>query len=343
MTEENNDYGSEPTTELTPGGVLRQAREEQGLTVNDIAEKLYLKPSLISTLENDELDNSKSLTFTKGYIKNYAKLVGVNVEEIVALFEQFHNKTENTAKLQSFSKRVAQQAHDDRWMMVTYLILLVIVGGVVWWWLQQPSASVGEVSNTQTNTEIKPTQSNIQDNAQVTNELQQAEKFEPETESSGGVDPEDLGSSSDTVDKNELTDTDLSINPQTTDDVFTTDLESLDSTLPSESEETVQNTPIETPLETTATYDVVETTAQRVPVVFTFSQDCWINIVDGTGEAIAYGVKDAGYVMEINGIPPFEVTLGQPQAVSIVYNGEAVDMSGYNGNQIARLVLPAQD
>ena len=77
-----------------------------------------------------------------------------------------------------------------------------------------------------------------------------------------------------------------------------------------------------------------------IELVFTFSGDCWMNLTDATGEAIAYGVKASGRVMPVSGIPPFEVTLGAPEVVQISYNGEPVDMSGFQAGRTARFSLP---
>ena len=80
-----------------------------------------------------------------------------------------------------------------------------------------------------------------------------------------------------------------------------------------------------------------------VALVFNFTADCWVNITDASGEAIAYGIKAAGYEMQITGLPPFEVTLGAPDVVQISYDGEAVDMSGFDPTRTAKFSLPMQE
>ena len=75
-------------------------------------------------------------------------------------------------------------------------------------------------------------------------------------------------------------------------------------------------------------------------MTFTFDDDCWVNIKDATGEAIAYGVKQSGRVMEIQGVPPVAVTLGKPDNVRISVNGDPVDITAFQNGQIARFSLP---
>ncbi|HBF71775.1 MAG TPA: DUF4115 domain-containing protein, partial [Alteromonas australica] len=81
-------------------------------------------------------------------------------------------------------------------------------------------------------------------------------------------------------------------------------------------------------------------TSAPIQMAFTFEDDCWVNIKDATGEAIAYGVKQKGRVMEIQGVPPVEVTLGAPDNVRISINNEPVDISSYQNGTTARFTLP---
>ena len=149
-TEENSSQPENNTTP-SPGQMLRERREALGLSQQQVADKLFLKAHQINDLEEDRLDDNASITFTKGYVRNYAKQLGLDSAAVINAFEQRHVTAEPPAKLQSFSKRVAKQTHDDRWMMVTYLILLLIIGGVVAWWYQQPSDE-GTAGNTVENT-----------------------------------------------------------------------------------------------------------------------------------------------------------------------------------------------
>jgi cytoskeleton protein RodZ len=74
--------------------------------------------------------------------------------------------------------------------------------------------------------------------------------------------------------------------------------------------------------------------------VFTFSGDCWVNIYDASGERIAWGIKKSGYVMSVEGVAPLEVTLGKPELAIIEFNGQLVDLSGFNAGNIAKFTLP---
>lgn len=75
-------------------------------------------------------------------------------------------------------------------------------------------------------------------------------------------------------------------------------------------------------------------------VVMLFNEDSWVEIHDGEGEKVAFGVKKAGYEMTLTGTPPFSVVLGKHQVVEITLNGEAIDISNFPKNRLAKFNLP---
>ncbi|MDC1209213.1 helix-turn-helix domain-containing protein, partial [Litorivicinus sp.] len=66
-----------------PGSILRSAREEKGLTIEEMSAISNLTKQVIRSIEDDSYENLASLSFVRGYLKLYAKKLGV--EEIVVL------------------------------------------------------------------------------------------------------------------------------------------------------------------------------------------------------------------------------------------------------------------
>ncbi|MGO2291075.1 RodZ domain-containing protein [Pseudoalteromonas sp.] len=75
-------------------------------------------------------------------------------------------------------------------------------------------------------------------------------------------------------------------------------------------------------------------------IIMHFDEESWVEIYDGEGERIAFGVKKPGYVMTVTGLPPFSVVLGKHQVVDITLNGETVDLSAFPKNRLAKFNLP---
>lgn len=385
MTDEQ--LNQEAVDVVGPGVLLQQARSRAGLSVEQIAGKLNLKPQNITDIEAENFDNNISVTFTRGYLKAYAKQVGVNEQQILEAFESLNACTKEPAKLQSFSRRVANQASDDRLMLVSYAILIVILGlFVVWWWQQDsdvgrvtaPELPAVQLSQQQVNTQASDEQNQpvLQIEERTTRDSgsrsESSEVKEPVTidEASLSEPAIDLVSTSNevTVGADDLSVTGSDDNTSTAQhQPFTNEQQTAQSladdgttkqadSLSSEGEvadvpETadVQRSDTDTADSSLRSAEIAETAVNNqsnlvggepVELVFEFADDCWMQLTDATGEAIAYGVKVQGRVMPVSGIPPFEVILGAPQVVKISYAGQTIDMTQFPKGRTARFNLP---
>ena len=74
-----------------------------------------------------------------------------------------------------------------------------------------------------------------------------------------------------------------------------------------------------------------------------FSENCWIDVVDADGNRVAYGTKQAGYIMQLTGTAPFVITLGNPSVVTINFNQQAVDMSALPAGRVAKFTIPESE
>jgi cytoskeleton protein RodZ len=78
---------------LTLGEKLRQAREERDISISEVAEQTRISPLYIEAIENDDYSPLPGGIFNKGFIKSFAKFVGVDEDEA----------------LQDYSRQLAQQ------------------------------------------------------------------------------------------------------------------------------------------------------------------------------------------------------------------------------------------
>lgn len=334
-------------TTASPGRLLKAGREKQRLSQQQVADKLFLKVEQIDDLENDRIDENTSVTFTRGYIRNYAKQLGLSQEEVIAEFDRLHTSAKQPAKLQSFSRRVAKQTHDDRWMMVTYAIVLTLLAGVVVWWYQQ-SENETLVEDVVTSADQSEEQASVPQATERSSITQRGSG-----DAVGSLSGQPANVAEPTTDTNADTDRPVTTSPAArvaTDDesaeTQTASPASADSEEPDGDTDTTDAPPAMPDAlaeRESDSNDAAGNEPAAVDMVFRFADDCWVNIEDSTGEAIAYGIKQAGRVMEISGVPPVEVTLGAPDNVEITVNGEAVDMSVYPGGRTARFSLPIQD
>jgi cytoskeleton protein RodZ len=70
----------------SPGLLLKNAREAAGLSIDQVADKLHLLKAVVSSLEKDCYDRIRGDTFARGYLRNYARLLGMDADDIVGCF-----------------------------------------------------------------------------------------------------------------------------------------------------------------------------------------------------------------------------------------------------------------
>ena len=99
----------------------------------------------------------------------------------------------------------------------------------------------------------------------------------------------------------------------------------------------------ETQNQVTAQPETEKADPEHSEVVMHFNEDSWVEIHDGNGDRIAFGVKKAGYVMTVTGPQPFNVVLGKHQVVDITFQGQAVDTSHFAKNRLAKFTLPLSE
>lgn len=71
------------------GEALKEARENIGITIEEAANDLKLKPSQIEDLEEGNKDAFKDIIYLKYFIRDYSKYLGLNYEDMIDDFNEF--------------------------------------------------------------------------------------------------------------------------------------------------------------------------------------------------------------------------------------------------------------
>ena len=66
------------------GAQLRAMREVKGLNVADVAAQIRLAPRQIEALEADDMASLPELPFVRGFVRSYAKLLGMDAQPLLA-------------------------------------------------------------------------------------------------------------------------------------------------------------------------------------------------------------------------------------------------------------------
>ncbi|MGI9229842.1 MAG: helix-turn-helix domain-containing protein [Gammaproteobacteria bacterium] len=119
-------------TDESPGTLLKRLREEQGLSAEDVAGKLYLEPWIIEALEADDLERLSGYTYIRGYLRGYAGLLGVPAESILDIYQ---NETFEPPPFNPDRHKSQQTSSRDKSVAaVSWLVALLLVVLLFTWW-----------------------------------------------------------------------------------------------------------------------------------------------------------------------------------------------------------------
>jgi len=116
------------------GQALRAAREAQGITLENAAIRLYLMQRQIEAMETDDFDSLGQPVFARGFVRNYARLLGLAPESLLARMEGA------PAEPAAVSHAAVVPPHSwltSPWVIVLSLglLLAVVVPVALYWWL----------------------------------------------------------------------------------------------------------------------------------------------------------------------------------------------------------------
>jgi cytoskeleton protein RodZ len=353
------------TTELTQptlsaGQILSQAREQQQLTVAQVAQQLNLSKSLIEDLEQDKVDARLSSTFVRGYLRSYAKLLKIPAQQVLDAYHSNSKGLHQTPSLtRSFSKRTAKEATENRYIWVTYLVIFVfILLLVLGFWQSRFGSSAADTAlpMVQMDDTILATEANAAGTTAGFTQPEVTQTGIPVTQ----LEPLPTAAET-TISRNEdapefnhagaaLTGQEQELSTATAEPLLP----------PVSSVQTEQNTAASTEADSQYKEEVQPSTeitenpaSEQLPSAMTeqpetlanaqirlsFSAECWVDVVDATGKRLAYGSRQAGEQLSLAGVAPVKVLLGNAAAATLSFNGDNIDLSRYPTGRVARLTL----
>ena len=115
----------------SPGEILRGARELYGWSLDEVAAELNLLPDVVEALEADNYRDIAGWTYAVGYLRNYARLAGVSIDQAIADRQDLLPPREDGpgTMTEGTSHRPQPVPIQYRWV-VTAVVLLLVIGGL---------------------------------------------------------------------------------------------------------------------------------------------------------------------------------------------------------------------
>ncbi|MCV6637188.1 RodZ domain-containing protein [Candidatus Albibeggiatoa sp. nov. NOAA] len=283
---------------LKPGEWLKQLREQKNLSIEHVADRLYLDTGVVTALEDGDYAALPPPIFVRGYIRNYAKLLEVpSSDELVGAY----NSVQPDESLPMITPQIhyggqvnTVNSKDWRVRAFTFLFILavailVVLGGIRL--SNKPMQQGGVVM------ELPETTENAGESTLALPRLNIEATTEETTFEPPAIESTSLETSEASDDVENVT-----ISLTSTDDTDTQEA---------------------TPAPPTFTAEQLHT------VVINYSMDSWTRIIDNANEKVFEGVAKAGRSITVTGEPPFKMRFGVVQGVTVEYKNEVITVENH--------------
>jgi len=315
---------------IGPGKLLQAAREEKNLRPEDIAYEIRLTPSQVLALEENDYTSMPEETYVRGYLRNYARLVGIAENDILMSFARLSRSSEKKtqAVLPVSEDNSDKSKKSVQWLAVGIVSTFIILSAV---WVLNPSENLAiEENKTETpavvekpvSTEVPVGTSTLNLNKLADNTIVDEGSLVSEEAMEAASEP-----ASDTQSENGLdTQSDSSMQ--------------LDAAVdPSSSSQTESEM-----TESVGVFDAAETSS--IPpatndgtLFINYSKDSWTDVRDANGKKLLYRTVKKGEKIALAGKLPMTLFFGFAQGVNVTFNGVDVDVSAHTRGVFARFTV----
>lgn len=119
------------------GKLLTKAREQLSLTRKDVADKLNLKEQIISALDTGDYSELPQATYIRGYIRSYARIIDVNAQTLLNMYEQEVPDEPLPQILPDVRSENYTSAKVNIGQLLTYLMTFLLFMLLIVWWRGQ--------------------------------------------------------------------------------------------------------------------------------------------------------------------------------------------------------------
>lgn len=316
---------------IAVGHILRDARVAAGWTVSDVGKKLNLTPPVVEFIESNQFDRLHGTTFARGYIRSYAKVLGLDASLLAKQFDQQIGSAGDTLNVVQSIDHVGEARRISRGMLQfsLFVAFLIVIAAAYYIW-QTFNTVASDTSS----------QSAVFDRVEV-------ERADGSVHVQTLDEPEDQALAF--VLEENTSKEDLQLDPAAAVAPLTVDAEEKGTqaqTLSSATDPLADQ--IAEPAAQISQPEITAVKESQEPkqllagvgsAQLSFVNDCWLRIVDADGKEISSGLKRAGEQLSVTGKAPLDVHLGYATGVSIIYNGEPVDFSSAIRGATARIKL----
>jgi cytoskeleton protein RodZ len=290
-----------------PGARLRAAREAAGLTLDQAAQQLKLAPRQVKALEEEDFSHLPGKTFTRGFVRNYARLVNLDAQGLLALMpDESHAPALGPPPLHSTGATIVELPAANgrgpglaRWAIPALLVGCVVAAASYEWYRGRTATQSGASGPTMpvAATAVESASPSVS-STPLPNPVAEAAPTAP-VEPAAAEAP-----AAPTQESAAAASTEPATAPQ-------------GGPAGGESPPAVSAAPLQ----------------------LSYQGPSWTEIRDRDGQVLLSRLVPAGSQQAVQGAAPFDIVIGNASAVTLVYRGKPVDLMRYTRQNVARLQL----
>ena len=115
---------------MTLGEFLQKAREDAGLSIDELAHSVNLRPGLIKAMESNDFLPCGGDTYARGHIRNISQITGSNAQELLAMYDTEHSVDSRSIHAQLVDNNAAAIRSENRklsWKVLVGASLSIVV------------------------------------------------------------------------------------------------------------------------------------------------------------------------------------------------------------------------
>jgi cytoskeleton protein RodZ len=329
-TDEVNQYAEKGLPKVSVR--LAETRIARGMSRQDMADRLFLRIDYIDNIDEGEFEKIKKPVFLKGYLRAYARELGLSGDEIIATYEaELPVTADETSSIKDVTERqvgtsqfAGPVARTGTYSLIGIVLLLV----AIWWLSPEPELPV-VTSSADQRTLVDDEPGDFRDTELADYIPEPAEKTAARTETVTSSLPE-----IESLDQ-QLATRALLLNDdgqQVSESVEEIAVSAIDA----------DTTPAEIVIDRSSDLEsqmITVTAGGDDHLQFVFTDECWLEIQDASGNLIYGDLNHARDVLNLFGVAPFKLLVGKVSAVAVTYNDRTVNLEGNAFNDTAKLIV----
>jgi cytoskeletal protein RodZ len=112
----------------TVGEIVKEVRNRKKLTLDEVEQATRIRKKFIIAIEADDFTGMPSLSYAKGFVKNYSEYLGLDSDMVMAFFRR---QTKDITRSSLLPKGVAEPLNVPFFRLTPGRFLMLIVTGLV--------------------------------------------------------------------------------------------------------------------------------------------------------------------------------------------------------------------